>query len=141
MFSNVKLLLLKGVNFTGYMYDACEIRTKWLKIRLLISNTIQECYDLSAINDLNDICIECRIIDNTNDLQNLQIRHTNAPPILNICKRSVQFHVLQESKTIKTNILLSPFIYVSFYFSFPSFPIWYHRMFPHKTESRAIYWF
>ena len=44
IFSNVKLLLLKGVNLTGYMYDACEIRTKLLKIKFLISNTIQEYY-------------------------------------------------------------------------------------------------
>ena len=74
------------------MYDACEIRTKLLKIKFLISNTIQEYYkskidqiitnsskqlisnypicQISAItsNDLNNTCIECRTIGNTNDL-------------------------------------------------------------------------
>ena len=54
------------------------------------------------------------------------MRHTNAPPILYICKRYVKFHVLQESKTIKTNIFLSPdlvHLYMSlFLFPFPLFP-------------------
>ena len=54
------------------------------------------------------------------------MRNTNAPSILDICKRYAQFYLLQESKTIKTNIFLSPDLvrlYMSlFIFPFPLFP-------------------
>ena len=151
IFSNVKLLLLKGVNLTGYMYDACEIRTKLFKIRFLISNTIQEYYKSKIDQIITNIARNnwFLIIQYVKYLQLLLmiwiILALNAVllVILMIFKifkcdiqmrplywisvnGNVQFHLLQESKTIKTNIFLSPDLvrlYMSlFIFPFPLFP-------------------